>query len=110
MRTFSKSKLMALCQCSKRLWLKIYDPELRIDSAFSMKQIFRKKLGGQHISLRLITMIQSSELGPHGKVGDAIGDIVFIKGEFKEILINLGANFAKSISSIKLKNSGHHPS
>jgi Domain of unknown function(DUF2779) len=33
MRTFSKSKLLALRQCSKRLWLEIYRPELREDSA-----------------------------------------------------------------------------
>lgn len=33
MRTFSKSKLMALRQCSKRFWLEIHRPELRADSA-----------------------------------------------------------------------------
>ena len=33
MRTFSKSKLLALRQCPKRLWLEIYHPELREDSA-----------------------------------------------------------------------------
>jgi hypothetical protein len=33
MRTFSKSKLMALRQCQKRLWLEIHRPELREDSA-----------------------------------------------------------------------------
>ena len=55
-------------------------------------------------------MIQSDKLRPDGKIGDAIGDIVFIKAEFKEILINLGANFTKLISPIKVKNSGHHPS
>ena len=33
MRTFSKSKLMALRQCSKRLWLEIHRPDLREDSA-----------------------------------------------------------------------------
>lgn len=32
MRTFSKSKLMALRQCSKRLWLEIHRPDLREDS------------------------------------------------------------------------------
>lgn len=33
MRTFSKSKLLALRQCPKRLWLEIHQPELRTDSA-----------------------------------------------------------------------------
>ena len=33
MRTFSKSKLLALRQCPKRLWLEIHRPELRKDSA-----------------------------------------------------------------------------
>lgn len=33
MRTFSKSKLLALRQCSKRLWLEVHHPELRHDSA-----------------------------------------------------------------------------
>lgn len=33
MRTFSKSKLMALRQCPKRLWLEIHRPGLREDSA-----------------------------------------------------------------------------
>lgn len=33
MRTFSKSKLMALRQCPKRLWLEVHRPELREDSA-----------------------------------------------------------------------------
>lgn len=33
MRTFSKSKLLALRQCSKRLWLEIHRPDLREDSA-----------------------------------------------------------------------------
>lgn len=33
MRTFSKSKILALRQCSKRLWLEIHHPELREDSA-----------------------------------------------------------------------------
>lgn len=33
MRTFSKSKLLALRQCPKRLWLEIRHPELRADSA-----------------------------------------------------------------------------
>lgn len=32
MRTFSKSKLMALRQCPKRLWLEAHHPELREDS------------------------------------------------------------------------------
>jgi hypothetical protein len=32
MRTFSKSKLLALRQCPKRLWLEVYHPELREDS------------------------------------------------------------------------------
>ena len=32
MRTFSKSKLLALRQCPKRLWLEIHHPELREDS------------------------------------------------------------------------------
>jgi hypothetical protein len=31
MRSFSKSKLMALRQCPKRLWLAIHKPELRED-------------------------------------------------------------------------------
>ena len=33
MRMFSKSKLLALRQCSKRLWLEIHRPDLREDSA-----------------------------------------------------------------------------
>lgn len=33
MRTFSKSKLLALRQCPKRLWLEIHHPEWRADSA-----------------------------------------------------------------------------
>ena len=33
MRTFSKSKLLALRQCPKRLWLEVHRPELRDDSA-----------------------------------------------------------------------------
>lgn len=33
MRAFSKSKLMALRQCPKRLWLEIHRPDLREDSA-----------------------------------------------------------------------------
>jgi hypothetical protein len=33
MRSFSKSKLMALRQCEKRLWLEVHRPELREDSA-----------------------------------------------------------------------------
>ena len=33
MRTFSKSKLLALRQCPKRLWLEVHHPELRDDSA-----------------------------------------------------------------------------
>lgn len=32
MRTFSKSKLLALRQCPKRLWLELHRPELREDS------------------------------------------------------------------------------
>ncbi len=32
MRTFSKSKLMALRQCPKRLWLEVHRPDLRADS------------------------------------------------------------------------------
>ena len=32
-RTFSKSKLMALRQCPKRLWLEVHRPELREDSS-----------------------------------------------------------------------------
>lgn len=32
MRTFSKSKLLALRQCPKRLWLEVHHPELREDS------------------------------------------------------------------------------
>ena len=32
MRTFSKSKLLSLRQCAKRLWLEIHRPELREDS------------------------------------------------------------------------------
>ena len=35
MRVFSKSKLMALRQCPKRLWLEVHHPELRTDSAQS---------------------------------------------------------------------------
>jgi hypothetical protein len=33
MRSFSKSKLMALRQCPKRLWLEVHRPDLRADSA-----------------------------------------------------------------------------
>ena len=33
MRTYSKSKLLALRQCPKRLWLEIHRPDLREDSA-----------------------------------------------------------------------------
>ncbi|MDP2370605.1 DUF2779 domain-containing protein [Rhodoferax sp.] len=33
MRTFSKSKLLALRQCPKRLWLELHRPDLRKDSA-----------------------------------------------------------------------------
>jgi hypothetical protein len=33
MRSFSKSKLMALRQCPKRLWLEVHRPDLREDSA-----------------------------------------------------------------------------
>ncbi len=33
MRNFSKSKLLALRQCPKRLWLEIHRPDLRVDSA-----------------------------------------------------------------------------
>lgn len=33
MRTFSKSKLMALRQCPRRLWLEVHRPDLREDSA-----------------------------------------------------------------------------
>lgn len=33
MRTFSKSKLMALRQCPKRFWLEVHRPDLREDSA-----------------------------------------------------------------------------
>ncbi len=33
MRTFSKSKLLALRQCPKRLWLEVHRPDLREDSA-----------------------------------------------------------------------------
>jgi hypothetical protein len=33
MRTFSKSKLLALRQCPKRLWLEVHRPDLRTDSA-----------------------------------------------------------------------------
>ncbi len=33
MRTLSKSKLLAYRQCPKRLWLEVYCPELRADSA-----------------------------------------------------------------------------
>lgn len=33
MRTFSKSKLLALRQCPKRLWLEVHRPDLRADSA-----------------------------------------------------------------------------
>lgn len=40
MRTFSKSKLMALRQCTRRLWLEVHRPELRSDSVAS-KAIFR---------------------------------------------------------------------
>lgn len=36
MRAFSKSKLMALRQCPKRLWLEMHHPELREDSAASL--------------------------------------------------------------------------
>ena len=35
MRTFSKSKLLALRQCPKRLWLEIHRPDLREDSAIT---------------------------------------------------------------------------
>lgn len=31
-RTLSKSKLIAYCQCPKRLWLELHQPELRTDS------------------------------------------------------------------------------
>ncbi len=37
MRTFSKSKLLALRQCPKRLWLEIHRPELREDSVATQK-------------------------------------------------------------------------
>ena len=33
MRTFSKSKILSLRQCQKRLWLEIHHPELKQDSA-----------------------------------------------------------------------------
>jgi hypothetical protein len=33
MRSFSKSKLLALRQCQKRLWLEIHQPDLREDSS-----------------------------------------------------------------------------
>lgn len=33
MRTFSKSKLLTLRQCPKRLWLEVHRPDLRADSA-----------------------------------------------------------------------------
>ena len=33
MRTFSKSKLLALRQCPKRMWLEIHRPDLREESA-----------------------------------------------------------------------------
>ena len=33
MRHFSKSKLMALRQCSKRLWLEVHRPDLREESS-----------------------------------------------------------------------------
>ena len=33
MRNFSKSKLLALRQCPKRLWLEIHRPDLHEDSA-----------------------------------------------------------------------------
>ena len=36
MRTFSKSKLLALRQCPKRLWLEIHHPELREDSSATL--------------------------------------------------------------------------
>jgi hypothetical protein len=36
MRTFSKSKLMALRQCPKRLWLEVNRPDLREDSALTV--------------------------------------------------------------------------
>lgn len=36
MRTFSKSKLMALRQCPKRLWLEVNSPDLREDSASTL--------------------------------------------------------------------------
>lgn len=36
-RTFSKSKLLTLRQCTKRLWLELYRPELRVDSASSQR-------------------------------------------------------------------------
>ena len=35
MRNFSKSKLLALRQCTKRLWLELHRPDLREDSAAS---------------------------------------------------------------------------
>lgn len=37
MRAFSKSKLMAMRQCEKRLWLEIHRPELREDSDATQK-------------------------------------------------------------------------
>ena len=40
MRTFSKSKLMALRQCQKRLWLEVYRPDLREDSS-GTEAVFR---------------------------------------------------------------------
>ena len=36
MRTFSKSKLLALRQCPKRLWLEVHRPDLREDSAATL--------------------------------------------------------------------------
>ena len=35
MRNFSKSKLLALRQCAKRLWLELHRPDLRQDSTAS---------------------------------------------------------------------------
>ena len=35
MKTLSKSKLLAFRQCPKRLWLEVYEPEARVDSATS---------------------------------------------------------------------------
>lgn len=55
----------------------------------SMKQIFRKKLGGQNISLKLIAETISGDIVPYGRIGDAIGDIVFKEVDIKKMLINL---------------------